>query len=111
VPRYVILRHTGGPDPDHYDFMLEAGDALKTWTVHSLDWTTPQSAAQNRDHRLAYLQYEGPIAGNRGEVRRVAAGEYEAVLWGPDRISVRFDDGRSLSLVRIDGTRWTIGPV
>ena len=30
-------------------------------------------------HRLHYLDYEGPISGDRGEVRRVDRGEYEAL--------------------------------
>jgi hypothetical protein len=31
------------------------------------------------DHRIEYLEIEGPIGGNRGEVRRIVAGEYENV--------------------------------
>ncbi|MCE9524843.1 MAG: hypothetical protein K8R36_02165, partial [Planctomycetales bacterium] len=31
------------------------------------------------DHRLAYLEYEGPVSGNRGTVSRVEEGEYHAV--------------------------------
>ena len=29
------------------------------------------------DHRLAYLELEGPLSGNRGSVQRVEEGEYE----------------------------------
>ena len=29
------------------------------------------------DHRLAYLEYEGPVSGNRGVVRRIDSGKYE----------------------------------
>jgi hypothetical protein len=28
------------------------------------------------DHRLDYLKYEGPVSGDRGEVRRLDAGNY-----------------------------------
>jgi hypothetical protein len=28
------------------------------------------------DHRLAYLDYEGPVTGNRGNVRRIDVGTY-----------------------------------
>jgi hypothetical protein len=30
------------------------------------------------DHRLAYLEYEGPISGGRGTVRRLDGGSYFA---------------------------------
>jgi hypothetical protein len=32
------------------------------------------------DHRIEYLHEEGPLSGNRGEVRRVDAGTYETVV-------------------------------
>lgn len=32
---------------------------------------------QNIEHRRLYLDYEGPISGDRGSVRRVDAGTYE----------------------------------
>ncbi len=31
------------------------------------------------DHRLAYLEYEGPVSDNRGSVKQVEAGNYETV--------------------------------
>ena len=32
MPRFVILRHDK-PRGEHFDFMLEAGDVLKTWAL------------------------------------------------------------------------------
>ena len=32
APRFVIQKHTA-PTGDHYDLMLEAGDALATWRI------------------------------------------------------------------------------
>ena len=57
--------------------MLEAGDVLKTWALPQ----PPQpgvemEAAPLADHRLAYLDYEGPISGDRGSVTRWDRGEY-----------------------------------
>lgn len=34
-------------------------------------------AEQLADHRLAYLEYEGPVSGNRGQVTRWDAGQYQ----------------------------------
>lgn len=72
--------------------MLEKGETLQTWALAELplDWqsltaTAPSmpfaatnSCAAERlaDHRLAYLEYEGPVSGGRGSVRRLDAGTY-----------------------------------
>jgi len=76
--RFVVLHHTGIVDP-HYDFMIESvpGGPLYTWRCHhpqipSENGTT--SAWRLRNHRASYLQYEGPISGNRGHVSRIASG-------------------------------------
>lgn len=67
--------------PSHWDMMFEQGESLRTWSI--VDWLVegqPISAQSKPDHRLAYLQYEGPVSGNRGEVCRVVAGEYHPRL-------------------------------
>ncbi|MEN6457618.1 MAG: DNA polymerase ligase N-terminal domain-containing protein [Thermoguttaceae bacterium] len=66
--RYVILRHETAQGV-HFDFMLEAEGALKTWSFAE----TPRQGVAVEchslpDHRLAYLDYEGPISGGRGSV-------------------------------------------
>jgi hypothetical protein len=38
------------------------------------------------DHRLAYLEYEGPVSGDRGTVRRLDRGEYTAMTQSTFRI-------------------------
>ena len=70
MPRFVILRHDS-PRGVHYDLMLEVGDALKTWALPQ----PPEAGVEMTcdalpDHRLAYLDYEGPISGERGSVTR-----------------------------------------
>jgi hypothetical protein len=42
------------------------------WSVGS---TGTAGITRIEDHRAIYLTYEGPISGNRGEVKRVAGGE------------------------------------
>lgn len=73
--RYVILRHDGIADP-HFDLMFEtSADSLLT-TCRVSTWPMEANAAITRltDHRRAYLEYEGPVSGGRGQVKRVAAG-------------------------------------
>lgn len=77
--RFVILHHTtaGG---EHWDLMLEHGDALLTWQLPrdpSGDAGLPMPAIRIDDHRKRYLDYEGPISRGRGDVRRVDSGTVE----------------------------------
>lgn len=73
--RFVLLHHTW-PQP-HYDLMLEWHGILKTWRLPTQPHPhVPLTIEAIGDHRLAYLDYEGPISGNRGEVRRVDSGNY-----------------------------------
>ena len=70
MPQFVILRHDS-PRGVHFDFMLESGGVLKTWALPQ----PPQPGLEMpcealADHRLAYLDYEGPISGDRGSVTR-----------------------------------------
>ena len=63
--RFVVLEHDW--NGVHWDFMLEAGDDLRTWAMNA-----PPAPGQDlparalADHRLAYLTYEGPVSGDRG---------------------------------------------
>lgn len=74
MPRFVILEHD---HPFlHWDLMLEDGEALKTWRLPAPPTEAPRQATALGDHRLAYLDYEGPVSGNRGVVKRWDAGVY-----------------------------------
>lgn len=87
MPRFVILEHCW--KGIHWDVMLEADDALRTWAVDApivADAELPARALA--DHRLAYLDYEGPVSGGRGSVRRLDRGDYRTLTWGPDRVVV-----------------------
>jgi DNA polymerase Ligase (LigD) len=90
MPRFVILRHEMPPGSGrgtHFDLMFEAGGGLRTWSIPELPVQGQFIQAEALpDHRLAYLDYEGPVSDNRGSVSRVDEGEYEflaesAGLW------------------------------
>ncbi|MCC7291261.1 MAG: hypothetical protein IT449_04260 [Phycisphaerales bacterium] len=72
--RYVILHHRA-VSGEHWDLMLEHEGVLLTWQLPSPDLSMlPLQTRRIADHRLAYLEYEGPLSGGRGSVTRVEAG-------------------------------------
>jgi hypothetical protein len=76
MPRFVILRHVNAQGV-HFDFMLEVGDVLKTWALPDVPrMDIALDCEVLADHRLAYLDYEGPISGDRGVVTRWDSGTY-----------------------------------
>jgi hypothetical protein len=81
--RYVILRHEGIPEP-HFDLMFEQARSPLLGTLRSPIWpiTRPTSLVHLGDHRREYLEYEGPVSGNRGAVRRVESGRHWLVERG-----------------------------
>src|SRR6266851_1640067 len=109
MPRFVILEHN---HPTlHWDFMLEAGDVLRTWRF-AMPPAPGQSCAASRlfDHRLVYLDYEGQVGGGRGKVRRWERGGYEWLEEGPDRIVVKLMGevfSGVIRLVRLSGDEWS----
>jgi len=119
MPRFVLLYHECPPDyqrPSHWDFMLEDGDVLRTWALAQLprDWqplveqsvsradshefvaaTNTVPAEQLPDHRPMYLDYEGPVSGERGNVTRVESGTYNTGKNSADCLELAIA-GRSL---------------
>ena len=76
MSRFAVLRHDS-PGGLHWDFLLEMGAVLRTWALPQ----PPESGVEITcralpDHRLAYLDYEGPVSGDRGSVARWDRGIY-----------------------------------
>ena len=46
------------------------------------------------DHRLVYLDYEGPIAGGRGSVSRWDEGTYEFQQQGEESFTIELSGGK-----------------
>jgi hypothetical protein len=94
---FVIHLHSGF-GPTHYDLMIECDGALATWQFQDSPCAIGQGGAIScvkiADHRLAYLDYQGPVSGNRGEVTAVDSGQAEIL----DRTDARW-------LVRLAGEK------
>jgi hypothetical protein len=90
MPRFALLEHTGAPDDPagrHYDLLLEAGDACRTWRLAEIPTPggPPVTAVELPPHRLAWLDHvAGDVSGGRGFARRVAAGEYAVTACDAD---------------------------
>jgi hypothetical protein len=88
MPRFVILEHD---HPfRHWDLMLEHGTALRTWRLvkpPSAGAPVPADALAN--HRLHYLEYEGPVSGNRGTVSQWDKGMYDGLVESESGVEFR----------------------
>ena len=110
MPRFVLLDHDH-PAP-HLDFMLETGSVLWTWRLAAVPKVdVVQQATRIPDHRIAYLDYVGPVSAGRGHVCRRDGGEFTWVEHTEDRlvISIR---GKGLhgqmTISRQSETDWTM---
>jgi hypothetical protein len=106
MPRFVILEHDH--PHRHWDFMLEAGDVLRTWRLAGPpEGVMRVDAEALGDHRRAYLEYEGPVSGGRGTVQRWDFGTFEWREATDDRVAVDLAGGRWSGRVtltrRVDG--------
>lgn len=111
MSRMVLLEHTQPDGGLHYDWLLDRvhpdsllrppGSPLVSfrlqWRADSemRDGTRLLEAERMKDHRPLYLDYEGPLSGGRGSVRRVAEGEVVSLIEGEGwiEISCRWGDG------------------
>jgi hypothetical protein len=106
MPRFVVLRHElppNAPRGSHYDLMLEQEGVLRTWACEQLPAAGEPTAAERlADHRLAYLEFEGPVSGDRGSVTRVAAGTYELLAEDDTLVRVRLSGDSIRGMLTIE---------
>ncbi len=98
--RFVLLDHDF-PQP-HQDLMLEVEGGLWTWRL--TEEPRPgvlQQAQRLPDHRLLYLDYEGPVSGNRGTVGRRDFGTCTWISRKNDRVVVRLAGQRLIGLMTL----------
>ncbi len=104
MPRFVLLEHRW--NGVHWDLMLESGDILATWAIDEA--IEPGKIVQARalpDHRIVYLDYEGPISGDRGEVTRLDRGTYEIETRRDDRLVINLKGDQ----LRGEAALWRVG--
>ena len=84
--RFAILHHTGIAEP-HFDLLFEThpGSDLATWRSPVWPIESPTTATRLKDHRRAYLDYDGEVSRQRGYVERVAGGTCEVEV-DPDAV-------------------------
>jgi len=93
MPRFSILAHDH-PAP-HWDLFLETGNVLRSWRLlQPLAAGTVVPAQPTGDHRLLYLDYEGPVSGDRGSVTRVDGGNFNWETDSTEHVAVRIAGGR-----------------
>lgn len=93
MPRFTILTHDH-PFP-HWDLLLEQGESLRTWRLLDVPDSSGEIAAEPLpDHRLMYLDYEGPVSGGRGDVARWDTGEYVTIRETTERLDLQLSGKR-----------------
>lgn len=105
MSRFVLLRHempAGSDRPSHWDLMFEVSGVLATWSLQELPQPGRDLPARRLpDHRLAYLDYEGPVSGGRGNVQRRDGGEYERLPADGDSWCLRLHGHRLRGILHL----------
>lgn len=98
--RYVILQHD---HPYlHWDFLLEEQSSARTWRLLRKPCLgEPIGAEPLPGHRLIYMDYEGPVTGNRGRVARVFSGFYEQMFSDPMTLELKLSGNGPGTRIRI----------
>lgn len=68
--KFVILKHIDS-NGEHFDLILEGDLLCPTFKSFTLNF---KQFERINDHRMIYLDYEGPIGKDRGSVVRVMTG-------------------------------------
>lgn len=115
MPPFVVLfhhypeKHSG---KDHFDLMIQDGSELATWRLDQWPPKKQLNLTQLPPHRLAYLEYEGPVSNSRGAVERVDSGECHFESQTSDNWQIQLEghefDGK-LQLRKVEqADHWTL---
>src|SRR5438477_1022912 len=103
----VLLEHDLPDETHHFDWLIardpKGVQPLMCFRISArLDQLKPGDsldAVQIDDHRGAYLEYEGPVSGDRGVVRRLCQGDLARLpaetppLAAGDRVIIQWHSG------------------
>lgn len=119
--RLVLLRHNVPDDfgrPSHWDLLLEREDDCWTWAIEELPaafggegGSKCVPATRLANHRKHYLDYQGPVSGDRGVVTRVLTGTYEFVAQSETHLDLEASIEQErirLTIEQIDQQSWTL---
>ena len=96
--RFAVLEHRW--NGVHWDLMVEDGDSLRTWAIDApIEDGIDLSARALAAHRRVYLDYEGPVSGDRGEVRRWDAGRATVEVWTDSLVRLRLAGDQLLGVI------------
>lgn len=112
MTRTVQLQHDLPDGTSHVDWMLE-WSACEPGQLVSIRLETPLNTLEKgtflpgtrlKDHRAAYLEYEGPLSNDRGHVRRLERGNIlEWVCTGDEWwITLQWSEG-PICQIRVSG--------
>lgn len=107
VSRFAILIHD---HPFvHWDLLVQRGEVLRSWRLlespdrwRSAAESTDLSAESIGDHRLLYLDYEGPVSRERGHVARWDHGEVEWLVESASSVRLRLSGSRLVGELMLD---------
>lgn len=101
--RFAVLHHQlpiGVDRGSHWDLLLEppseTAEGMLTFEVPvpPSEWEKPTLVRKLADHRPFYLDYEGPISGNRGDVTRILEGKLQWLEKAPEMLLLRLQPAK-----------------
>lgn len=109
MPRFVLLTHD---HPFvHWDLLVERGEVLRAWRLlesperwraNTESVSASLSAEAIGDHRLMYLDYEGPVSRERGRVVRWDYGQAEWLVESETLVRLRLSGSRLVGELMIE---------
>ncbi len=83
--RFALLYHQINPNHrdfldrrDHWDLLLQIDGVLMAWELNGDPWSqSPVSARRLADHHIDYLDLEGAVSQDRGNIRRLRWGKLQ----------------------------------
>lgn len=90
--RFSIRSHIVPVDSDrqdHWDFFLESDQRLLSWEIQPFENNLPAQiqATRRKDHRIKYLDYQGPISKDRGILYAIDLGALHWETLSEDLVS------------------------